>query len=94
MSPLPQGFRRECLPQDHMVSHCVCVLGEGVSQGVRDTGASWTSGRSHCVPLLWHGKLALCALTLCLQSPHPHGLTKLLPLLWASRERFVGTKMV
>ena len=76
MSPPQQGFQGQRLPQDHMVSHCVCIL-----RGRRSSGDS-TSTQSpeqwhttHCGP--WHLPITL---------PHPSDLTRLLLLPWASRE--------
>lgn len=47
-SPL-HGFRRERLPQDHMVSYRVCVLAEGERlRGLQDHQVPQTT--AHCVP--------------------------------------------
>lgn len=37
MPPPPQRFHREGLPQDHVVSHCVCILRGGEAQGLPAT---------------------------------------------------------
>lgn len=95
MSPLLQGFMGECLPQDHVVSHGVCILAGGwdrEAQGLHYR-VPRTEHSTHRVPLPWEGGSLGFA-----PSPPPaarhRGLTRLLLLPWASRERFVGTKMV
>lgn len=95
VSTPPQGFHGECLPQDHMMSHYVRIL-----RGRRSSGAPGLSGALDSgVP----PTASLCQgiggspsepSPLPLGHPCPSDLTRLLLLPWASRERFVGTKMV
>lgn len=50
--PPPQDFRGERLPQDHMVSHCVCILRGGRCSGdARTTQCPGQWHFTHCVPL-------------------------------------------
>lgn len=51
VSPPPQGFRGERLPQDHMVSHCVCILREGEAQGLLGDPGPWKWHSTYCAPL-------------------------------------------
>lgn len=91
-----QGFHGECLPQDHMMSHYVCILRGRRSSGAPGLSSALDSGVPPSASLCQGtgGSPSEPSSPLPLSHPCRSDLTRLLLLPWASREWFVGTKMV
>lgn len=95
VSTPPQGFHGECLPQDHMMSHYVCILRGRRSSGAPGLSSALDSGIPPTASLCQGIRGSPSEPSpFPLGHPCPSDLTRLLLLPWASRERFVGTKMV